>query len=243
MERQGVAPEEARTLVRTSDSIIAALAVKLGYADAMLCGVEGRFNTHLRNLLDIIGTAPGVTRCATVSVVMLDAGTFFLCDTHVIPEPTAEQLAEVAALCSEEVQRFGIHPRVALLSYSNFGTSRRESPNKMRKARELIRTRFPNLEVEGEMQADAALSEEIRSSLFPNSLLKEQANLLVMPNLDTANIVYNMFKALGNGVSCGPIMVGLASSVHVLTPSISVRGIMNMTAVASAKARAFSMSP
>ena len=237
MERRGVSPEEARTLTRTSNTVIAALTLKLGYADAMLCGMEGRFNAHLRYLLDIIGRAPGVSRCATVSALMLEAGTFFICDTHVIPNPTAEQIAEIAILCAEEVQRFGIRPRVALLSYSNFGTSDLDSPVKMQVARKLIRERAPDLEVEGEMHADSALSEEIRSSLFPNSLLEGQANLLVMPNLDAANITFNMFKVLGQGVSCGPIMVGLSGSAHVLTPAISVRGLLNMTAVASAKAR------
>lgn len=176
-----------------------ALTLKLGYADAMLCGMEGRFNTHLRHLLDIIGRAPGVSRCATVSALMLEAGTFFICDTHVIPNPTTEQIAEIAILCAEEVQQFGIHPRVALLSYSNFGTSGLDSPVKMRKARKLIRELSPGLEVEGEMHADGALSEEIRSSLFPNSLLEGQANLLVMPSLDAANITFNMFKVLGAG--------------------------------------------
>jgi len=242
MERNGVSPEEARTLTRTSNTVIASLTLKLGYADAMLCGVEGRFNAHLRHLLDLIGRAQGVTRCASVSAVMLEAGTFFICDTHVIPDPTAAQIAEIAILCSQEVQRFGIHPKVALLSYSNFGASGNESPVKMRKARELIHELAPDLEVEGEMHADAALSERIRSSLFPNSQLKNQANLLVMPNLDAANIAYNMFKVLGLGVTFGPIMVGLSKSAHVLTPSVSVRGLLNMTAVASAKARAYAMS-
>ncbi len=242
MERRGVSPEEARTLVRTSNTVIAAMTLKLGYADALLCGTEGRFNDHLRHLLGIIGRAPGVSRCATVSTVMLEQGTFFICDTHVTPNPTAEQLAEITTMCAEEVQRFGMHPKAALLSYSNFGTSNHESPTKMRKTRKLIRELAPSLEVEGEMHADSALSEEIRDTLFPNSLLKGRANLLVMPNLDTANITYNMFRVLGDGVTCGPIMVGLNASAHVLTPSSSVRGILNMTAVASAKARAYSMS-
>jgi len=238
MERRGVSPEEARTLTRTSNTVIAALTLKLGYADAMLCGVEGRFNSHLRHLLGIIGRAPGVSRCATVSAVMLERGTFFICDTHVTPNPTAEQLAEITTMCADEVQRFGMHPKAALLSYSNFGTSNHESPTKMRKARALIRELAPSLEVEGEMHADSALSEEIRDTLFPNSLLQGRANLLIMPNLDAANIAYNMFRVLGDGITCGPIMVGLEGSAHVLTPSSSVRGILNMTAVASAKARA-----
>jgi malate dehydrogenase (oxaloacetate-decarboxylating)(NADP+) len=238
MERKGVSPEEARTLVRTSNTVIAGLTLKLGYADAMLCGVEGRFNSHLRHLLGIIGRAPGVSRCATVSAVMQERGAFFICDTHVTPNPTAEQLAEITTMCAEEVQRFGMHPKAALLSYSNFGTSSHESPTKMHKARTLIRERAPALEVEGEMHADSALSEEIRNTLFPNSMLKGSANLLVMPNLDAANIAYNMFRVLGDGITCGPIMVGLNGSAHVLTPSSSVRGILNMTAVASAKARA-----
>ncbi len=241
MERRGVSPHEARTMVRTNNTVIAAMTLKLGYADAMLCGVEGRFNSHLRHLLGIIGRAPGVSRCATVSAVMLERGTFFICDTHVTPNPTAEQLAEITTMCADEVQRFGMHPKAALLSYSNFGTSNFESPTKMRKARELIRKISPSLEVEGEMHADSALSEEIRNTLFPNSMLQGRANLLVMPNLDAANIAYNMFRVLEDGITCGPIMVGMDESAHVLTPSSSVRGILNMTAVASAKARAYSM--
>ncbi len=232
MERKGISPEEARTVVRTRNSVIAALSVRLGHADAMLCGAVGRFSHHLRNVLDVIGRAEGVHRCAAMSALIMPAGTFFMCDTHVMPDPTAEELAELTVLCAEKVRRFGMEPKVAFLSYSSFGTSREASPTKMRKAVSILESIAPDLEVEGEMHADAALAEGIRANLFPNSRLKGQANLMIMPNLDSAHIAFNMLKLLGNAVAIGPMLVGTALPAHVMTASISVRGLVNMTALA-----------
>ena len=212
--------------------MIAALAVHLGYADAMLCGAVGRFGHHFRHVLPVIKRAPGVRRCATMSALILQSGTFFFCDTHVQPDPSAEELAEIAHLCADEMRRFGITPKVAMLSYSNFGVSRQSSPRKVRKATELLKARAPELEVDGEMHADSALSEEIRKVLFPNARLKGQANLLVMPNLDAAHIAFNMLKVLGNGIAVGPILVGLDRPAHIVTASASVRRLVNMTALA-----------
>ncbi len=231
-ERDGVSPEEARTQVRTQNTVIAALAVHLGYADAMLCGAVGRFGNHFRHVLPVIKRAEGVKRCSAMSALILQSGTFFICDTHVQTDPNAEDIAEIAYLCSEEMRRFGIVPKVAMLSYSNFGVSRGASPRKMRKATELLRARAPNLEVEGEMHADSALSESIRSRLFPNARLTGQANLLVMPNLDAAHIAFHMLKVLGNGVPLGPILVGTERPAHIVTASASVRRLVNMTALA-----------
>ena len=238
MQRRGVSPEEARTRVRTRNTLIAALALRHGYADALVCGVEGRFNDHLRYLLDVIGTAPGCDRVAAASILMLGRGTFFVTDTHVNPDPSAEEIAAAALLCTREVRRFGMEPKVALLSHSNFGSGNQPSPRKMRRARELLAAMAPDLEVEGEMHADMALVEASREKRFPDSCLSGSANLLVMPNLDAANIVYHMFRALGDGVVIGPVMMGLAAPAHVLNSSASVRRILNMTAIATVQAQA-----
>ncbi len=238
MERKGVSPEYAQTIVRTRNSAIAALMVKRGEADAMICGVVGRFSRHLENALDIIGLKPGVGNASALSVLILQRGTFFLCDTQVTPDPTAEQIAETTLLAAEEIRRFGVLPKAALLSHSNFGTHATPQANKMRRALALIRERAPDLEIDGEMHGDSAVREDIRQQLFPNSRLKGQANLLVMPNLDAANISFNLLKATGAGLSIGPILLGVAQPVHIVTPGISVRGIVNMTAVAGVGAQA-----
>ncbi len=236
-QRDGVSVEEARMHVRTNDTLIAALSTHLGYADAMLCGVVGRFRNSFRHMIKVIGRAPGVRRCSAMCALILPKGTFFLCDTHVLPEPSAEEIAELTLLCADEVRRFGIEPKVALLSYSNFGTSRAESAAKMRRAMQILDEANTDFEIEGEMHADAALSEVIRSGAFPNSRLSGKANLLVMPNLDSAHIAFHMFKILGAGVDVGPILVGAASPAHVVDSNISVRGLVDMTAVAVAQAQ------
>lgn len=203
----------------------------------MICGTVGRFSRHLEQVLDVLGLRPGVSNPAALSVLILPRGTFFLCDTQVTPDPTAEQIAEMTLLAAEEVRRFGIPPKVALLSHSNFGTANTESARKMRAALALVRERAPDLEVEGEMHGDSAVIEDIRQRLFPNSRLKGQANLLVMPNLDAANISFNLLKSTGSGLSIGPILLGVGEPAHIVTPAISVRGIVNMTAVAVADAQ------
>jgi len=232
MERKGVTIEMARTVVRTDNTVIAALAVQCGDADAMLCGLEGGYHRHLSRILDVIGLAEGVEDCSALNMLILTTGTYFLADTYVTSEPTAEELAEMALMSADHVRRFGIEPKIALLSHANFGSSDSPSAAKVRRALKLLHQRHPELEVDGEMHADAALDETIRNRIFPNSRLKGPANLLIFPNLDSANIAYNLAKALGNGLSVGPILLGVAQPAHVLTTSVTARGIVNMSAVA-----------
>jgi malate dehydrogenase (oxaloacetate-decarboxylating)(NADP+) len=232
MERKGVSPDFARALVRTRTSVIAALMVRRGEADAMLCGAIGQYHRHLRHLVDILGLAPGVSAPGALSALILPKGTYFLCDTYVVDDPTAEQIAATTVRAVEALRHFGIAPKVALLSHSNFGSSDAPSARKMRQVFALLRERAPDLAVEGEMHADAALSEEIRHRIFPNSLLKGTANLLIMPNLDAANIAYNALTVLAEGQPIGPILLGLNAAAHIVTPSVTVRGLVNMTAVA-----------
>ncbi|MGD1878478.1 MAG: NADP-dependent malic enzyme [Kiloniellaceae bacterium] len=232
MQRNGVSPEAAREIVRTRSTVIAALAVRLGDADAMICGVTGRYNHHLDHVCNVIGRAENVHDCSAISLVILPTGSFFIVDTYVSPDPTAEEIAEMTILAAKHVSRFGLQPKVALLSHSSFGSALTPSARKMREALAMLHQRCPDLEVEGEMHADAALSETIRENIFPNSKMKGTANLLVMPTLDAANIAFNLVKALGEGLSVGPILVGAAAPAHILTPSVTARGIVNMSAVA-----------
>ena len=236
-QRSGVSPDEARTRVRTNSTVIAALAVMRGDADAMICGTEGRYDRHLQHLQDIIGYQPGVRQMSAVSVLILSKGTFFLTDTYVTPDPTAEDVAEMTILAAEQVRRFGIVPRVGLLSHSNFGSSNSASAQKMRLARKLVVERAPELQVEGEMHADAAIDHDIRERIFPDSTLEGQANLLVMPDQDAANIAFNLLKTLADGLAVGPILVGAARSAHIVTPSVTARGLLNMCAVAAVGAQ------
>jgi malate dehydrogenase (oxaloacetate-decarboxylating)(NADP+) len=232
MERKGVSPDFARYMVRTRTTVIAALMVARGEADAMLCGAVGQFDRHLRHVVDVLGLQPGITQPFTLSVLVLPTGTYFMADPYVIQDPTAEQIAWMAIRSAEAVRRFGIEPKVALLSHANFGSAEAASAEKMRAALRLIRERAPGLEVEGEMQADLAFSAETRQRIFPNSALQGSANLLIMPNLDAANIAFNMVKALGGGLAIGPALQGVAKVAHIVTPSITVRGLVNMSAVA-----------
>ena len=232
MERKGVSPDFARALVRTRATVIGALMVLRGEAEALLCGAIGQYHRHLRHLVDILGLVPGASAPAALSALILQKGTYFLCDTYVVDEPTAEQVVEMTLRAADAVRHFGIEPKVALLSHSNFGSADTPSARKMRQALALLRQRAPALQVEGEMHADAALSEEIRQRIFPNALLTGSANLLIMPNLDAANIAFNTVKVLGDGQSVGPILLGVNGAAHVVTPSITVRGLLNMTAIA-----------
>ena len=234
--RRGTSPEEAKTVIRTQQTAVAALMVQRGDADAMLCGTVGRFHQHLKHVDDVIGKANGIHAFSTLIGLILPSGTFFICDTHVTPDPSAEEIAEMTLLAANEVRCFGIAPKVALLSRSNFGTGDTQSAIKMREAVRIIAGAAPDLEVDGEMHADAAISESIREAVLPNSRLSGQANLFVMPNVDAANIAYNLLKMLGGGVTVGPILVGAARSVHVLTQSATVRGLVNMSALAVARA-------
>jgi len=232
MCRSGVSPEYAKTMVQTRSTTVAALMVRRGEADAMICGVIGRYWSHLKHITDIIGLRPDVKVPSAMNLLLLDKGTYFMADTYVTHDPSAEHLVEMTLMAAEEVRRFGIKPKVALLSHSNFGGRPSASSLKMRAVLDMLRERAPKLEVDGEMHADAALSQEIRDRVFPDSVLKGEANLLIMPSLDAANIAFNMTKVLGDGLSIGPILMGAAAPAHILTQSATVRGIVNITSLA-----------
>jgi malate dehydrogenase (oxaloacetate-decarboxylating)(NADP+) len=232
-ERKGVSPEYAKIEMRRRHTLIGAMMIYKGEADGMLCGTFGTHALHLHYIDQVLGLRAGVRYFAAMNALMLPKRTVFICDTYVNPDPDAEQIAEMTILAAEEVKRFGLQPKVALLSASNFGTVRGlPSAAKMQRALALLRERAPELEVEGEMHGDAALSEEIRKAVFPNSRLKGEANLLVMPTLDAANIAFNLLKtAAGDNVTIGPILLGCSRPVHIVTPSASVRRLVNMTAL------------
>jgi len=237
MGRRGVTPDVARARVRQHPTLIGAMLLRRGEADSMLCGTFGTHAEHLSHIGDLIGLAKDHDIFAAMNLLLLPGRTVFICDTYVNEDPTAEQIAEMTIMAADEVRRFGQTPKVALVSHSNFGSSGSASARKMARARELLEERAPQLEVDGEMQGDAALSEDIRTKLYPGSRLKGEANLLVMPNLDAANIAYNLLKITsGGGITIGPILLGCAKSVHIVTPSSTVRRIVNMTALASAGA-------
>jgi malate dehydrogenase (oxaloacetate-decarboxylating)(NADP+) len=235
--RSGITPEAAATLVRTNATAIAALAVLRGEADAMICGVEGRYLSHLRRIREIIGVAPGLNEFAALALVITSRGSFFITDTHVRPDPTSEELAEIAALAAKHVERFGMKPKIAFLSHSNFGSYDTASARKMRRATELLKSAHPQLEADGEMHGDSALTPLSRERVLPHTCLEGVANILVMPNLDAANIAYQMTKALTDALPVGPILIGAARPAHILTPSVTARGILNMTAVAAVEAQ------
>lgn len=231
--RDGVTPNIAKAMVRKHNTLIGVMLMERGDADAMICGVSSKFDNQLKYVEEVIGLKPGAQTFAAMNVLMLPDETLFICDTHVNENPSAEQIADITIQAAEEMIRFGITPKIALLSHSNFGSRPSESSRKMALAREIIAERAPLLEVDGEMHADSALSEKIRLNAFPDSTLKGRANLLIMPNLDTGNITYNMLKMTGsNGIAMGPVLLGAAKPVHILTTSATTRRIVNMTALA-----------
>ena len=237
MGRRGVSIEAAKAAVRRSTTTIAALMLKLGDADAMLCGLHGRFDVHLDHVRDVIGMKQGASGFAALNALMLEKRTLFIADTFVNEDPDAEQLASIALMAAEEVQRFGLPPKVAFLSHSMYGSSSRKSAVKMRLAHELFSKMAPDVECDGELHGDAALSEDMRHAALMDSKLHGEANLLICPNLDAANILFNVLKMTGgSGVTVGPILLGAAASAHVLTPSATVRRVVNMTALAVANA-------
>ena len=236
-ERRGITPSLARSLVRSRPSLIAALMVTRGEADAMICGIVGRYQRQLRHILDVLPLDPGVSAASAMTAVQNDRGTWFFVDTHVQYDPTAEQIAEATLQAVLRLKLFGITPRVALLSHSNFGSHDNPSARKMRRVLELVRAQQPALQIEGEMQADTALNEEIRQNIFPNSLLTGNANVFVFPNLDAANIAYNMVRQLTDGVAIGPILMGVSKPAHVLTPASTVRRVVNISALACVEAQ------
>lgn len=234
-ERQGKTVLEAREMIRNNTTIQAAMMVKMGKADTMICGTIGRFHRHLERLLSVSQQGDGIDEVSTLSGLIQSQNTIFICDTQVTPDPSAEALAKMTISAAEEVRRFGLKPKVALLSHSNFGSRNSKSSQKMRAALKLIKALDPDLMVEGEMHADSAMSPTIRSKIFPNSNLEGVANLLIMPNLDSANITANLLKVVGRSVSIGPILLGCHIPAHIATPSTSVRGLVNLTAIAVAR--------
>jgi malate dehydrogenase (oxaloacetate-decarboxylating)(NADP+) len=236
-ERRGVTPAAAKNLMRSRPTLIAALMVERGEADAMICGLVGRFHKKLGYLRSVFDFDKGVQGTAAMTAVINERGVWFFLDTHVQLDPSAEQIAESTLQASYRLKLFGIEPKVALLSHSNFGSHDDASARKMRQALELIRARMPKLEIEGEMMADTAWDDELRHRIFPNSLLKGRANLFVMPNLDAANITYNMVRVMTDGVAIGPILMGLDQPAHVLTPASTPRRVVNMTAIAAVEAQ------
>jgi malate dehydrogenase (oxaloacetate-decarboxylating)(NADP+) len=237
MGRKGVSPDYARTVVRTDTTVIAALMVKRAEADAMICGTVGRYRDHLDDVLDVIGKGPDIHDVSALSVMITAKGTFFLCDTYVTPDPSAQELAEMCLLAAKEIQRFGVEPKIALVSHSNFGGRNTRSARKVREAVRILNERAPDLEADGEMHSDAALDPEIRARIYPQSRLTGRANLLVMPGLDAANIGMNLLKVLGDALQVGPILMGTDKVAHILTPSVTVRGIINMSALAAVDAQ------
>ena len=238
MARNGVTQEAARAAVRRSTTVLAALMVRMNDADAMICGTLGRFDVHFQHVSDIIGKEPHAPCMAALNALIAGGRTLFIADTYINSDPGPELLASIARLAVQEVRNFGLPPKVAFLSHSNFGSSTRPSALKMRAARDLFRQQMPDVECDGEMHGDAALSPELRARSVPDSTLSGEANLLICPSLDAANILFNVLKTTdGNGVTIGPILLGAAAPVHVLTPSATVRRLINMTALAVAEAQ------
>ncbi len=241
--REGVTPEVSKAIVRRSNTVIAAMMLRRGDADAMLCGTVGRYDNHLAHVRQLIGLKPGVSEFAAMNALLLESRTLFIADTFVNDEPSSEHMAQIASMAADELRRFGLTPKVAFVSHSMFGSSSRPAARRMREAAELFRKLEPNVECEGELQGDGALSEEIRHRFLPGSSMTGAANLMLLPNLDAANILFNVLKiTASHGVTIGPVLLGAAKPVHILTPASTTRRIVNMTALAVADAAALAAS-
>ena len=238
-ERQGVSPDTAKTIVRTRTGVIAALMVKRNEADALIAGVVGRYRRKLERIIDVIGKQEGAGVIAAMGALSTPEGAYFICDTNVNSNPTAQEIAEITMMAAEKIRIFGLRPRIALLSHSSFGSYQDDSAIKMREALDILREQAPGLEIEGEMTSEMALNEEYRKQLFPNSRLQGPANLLVAPNLDAAHIAFGLTRAISHAVGLGPILLGAGRPAHVLTPSVTARRIMNMTAIAVVDAQVY----
>ncbi len=238
VKRRGYSPAEASEYIHLDYTVLAASMVRAGDADAMICGTVGRYLRHLKHVEEVIGTETQLSCLTSVNVLVMRSGAIFIADTYVQEDPDARTLAEITFLCAKEIRRFGLTPKVALLSHSNFGSHNSASAIKMRQALDLILAGNPDFEVEGEMHADNALSAAIRDARLPESRLTGKANLLIMPNQDAANIAFNMLKVLTDGIAIGPILLGTAYSAHIVTPSVTVEALLNMTALAVAKTKA-----
>jgi malate dehydrogenase (oxaloacetate-decarboxylating)(NADP+) len=235
--RRGTPPASAARRVGNRPSVAAAMMLHAGLADAAICGGTGAWWRQIQYILPIIPRRPDVSRVYGLSVVVLSTGVLFLCDTYMVLDPTAEQIAEMTMLAADAVRGFGITPKAALVSHSSFGASDTDSARKMRRALAMIRERAPSLEIDGEMHADAALIQSIRDAAVPDSRLTGTANLLIMPNLDSANIGFNLLKAAADGLPIGPMLLGMTKPIHVVVPSVTARGIVNLSALAVVEAQ------
>ena len=237
MRRKGVSPEDAKTAVRTSTTLIGAMLVRRGDADALICGSIGKYQDHLKHVNDVIGKEDNASIFAAMNLLPMQNRTLFISDTYVNHNPSAQEIAEITIMAADEVKRFGLAPKVALVSHSNFGTEINPSATKMSDALDIIEKLDPGIEIDGEMHGDAALNEMIRNRIHPDSKLKGEANLLIMPSVEAANIAYNLLKMVsGDGITVGPILLGAKRAVHIVTPTVTVRRIVNMTALASVDA-------
>jgi malate dehydrogenase (oxaloacetate-decarboxylating)(NADP+) len=229
--RSGVTPDTARTIVRTNTTVIGALAVKRGEADGLICGLQGRYIKHVRDIKSVIGTSDGVSDVSALSMLIMPRGVFFLADTYVNIDPTADEIVSITLQARDHLRRFNIEARAALLSYSNFGSREGETSDKMQEAYRKLKDVAPDLIVEGEMQGDLALNQSLRERYIPDTALKGEANLLVFPNLESANLSMTLLKEMNNALPVGPILMGTKSPAHILAPSVTSRGIVNMTAI------------
>jgi malate dehydrogenase (oxaloacetate-decarboxylating)(NADP+) len=232
MKRKGVSPDSARTIARTNSTVIASLMVEKGDADAMICGTYGEYKWHLKYVEDVLGICDDVRETSALSLLVLDRGPIFICDTYVSENPTADDIVDLTVRAAEKVSDFGLTPRIALIATSTFGTSQSPNAIKMRTAMERLHKEYPDLQVEGEMQPDVALNEELRQRVFPDSKLEGPANLLVMPCLDAANTAFHLARALSGGLHVGPILLGVEKPAHITTPSVTSRGLVNLAALA-----------
>lgn len=234
--RKGVGPDAAKTVVRTNSAVIGALAVERGDADALICGLDGRFERHRKTVLDVIGVASNDHDLAALSMLINTTGTYFLTDTYVTNDPSPHEIANATKLSADHIRRFGLVPKAALLSASNFGSRDIPSAEKMRKVLEILREEAPDLQVDGEMHGDSALSGIFREKSMPNSTLTGEANLLVFPTLDSAHIAMSIIRAMTDALHVGPILLGAAKPAHILTPSVTSRGVVNMSTLAAVEA-------
>ncbi|MFK4810914.1 NADP-dependent malic enzyme [Devosia sp. ZW T5_3] len=234
--RKGVTPDTARTIVRTNTTVIGALAVRRGEADALICGLQGRFIKHARDIQSVIGLAPEASQLSTLSLLVMNRGVFFLADTYVNIDPTAPEIVEITLQARDHLRRFNIDAKAALLSYSNFGSRDGLTSKKMRVVYETLKEVAPDLVVDGEMQGDLAINESLRERYVPNSVLRGEANLLIFPNLEAANLSMTLLKELNNALPVGPLLMGTCQPAHILAPSVTSRGVVNMAAIAASEA-------
>jgi len=243
MARKGVSPDSARTIVRTNSTVIASLMVDKGDADAMICGTYGEYNWHLRYVEDVLGLCDGVRETSALSLFVLDRGPIFIGDTNVSENPSVDDIVDLTVRAAEKVSDFGLEPKVALIAASTFGSSNSESAKKMCAALERLHADFPDLQVEGEMQAGPALNEDLRRRIFPEAKLEGSANLLIMPTLDAANAAFHLARELSGGLPVGPILLGVDKPAHITTPSVTSRGLVNLAALAVIDAQVQAEAP